>query len=49
MHDDDCVTHRAGPFDLTPEQIESLERGRWYVQIHSQKGPDGNLWGWLLK
>jgi hypothetical protein len=39
----------SGSFDLTPEQIESLERGRWYVQIHSQKAPDGNLWGWLLK
>ena len=39
----------SGSFDLTPEQIENLERGRWYVQIHSQKAPDGNLWGWLLK
>jgi hypothetical protein len=39
----------SGTFDLTPEQIESLHKGRWYVQIHSQKAPAGNLWGWLLK
>ena len=39
----------AGSFDLRPEQIESLEKGRWYVQIDSQKAPEGNLWGWLLK
>ena len=39
----------SGSFDLTSEQVESLQRGRLYVQIHSQKAPDGNLWGWLLK
>lgn len=39
----------SGSFDLTPEQIENLHKGKWYVQIHSEKAPDGNLWGWLLK
>jgi CHRD domain len=39
----------SGSFDLTPEQVGSLDKGRWYVQIHSEKAPDGNLWGWLLK
>jgi hypothetical protein len=39
----------SGSFSLTAEQIESLRKGRWYVQIHSEKAPDGNLWGWLLK
>jgi hypothetical protein len=39
----------SGSFDLTSEQIESLHKGRLYVQIHSVKAPDGNLWGWLLK
>lgn len=38
----------AGSFDLTPEQLEMLGKGRLYVQIHSEKAPDGNLWGWLL-
>jgi len=39
----------SGSFDLTPDQVESLDKGKWYVQIHSEKAPDGNLWGWLLK
>ena len=38
----------GGSFDLTPEQIEDLRKGRLYVQLHSEKAPDGNLWGWLL-
>jgi hypothetical protein len=39
----------SGSFNLTPEQIDALRKGRWYVQIHSEKAPEGNLWGWLLK
>ncbi len=38
----------GGDAALTPEQLESLRKGRLYVQIHSEKAPDGNLWGWLL-
>jgi hypothetical protein len=37
-----------GAFDLTPLQAADLEKGRLYVQVHSEKAPDGNLWGWLL-
>ena len=37
-----------GTFDLTPAQVDDLGRERFYVQIHSEKAPDGNLWGWLL-
>jgi CHRD domain-containing protein len=37
----------SGTFDLTPLQIADLEKGRFYVQVHSEKAPDGNLWGWL--
>jgi hypothetical protein len=37
-----------GSFELTPEQIADLRNGRWYVQIQSERAPDGNLWGWLL-
>lgn len=33
---------------LTSTQVESLKRGRLYIQIHSEKAPEGNLWGWLL-
>jgi hypothetical protein len=35
--------------DLTQQQIESPEKGKLYIQIDSEKAPDGNLWGWLLR
>ena len=39
----------SASIDLTPPQIESLKKGRLYIQIDSDKAPDGNLWGWLLR
>ena len=39
----------GGSVELTPEQIESLRKGRLYIQLSSEKAPDGNLWGWLLR
>ncbi len=39
----------TGTFDLAADQLESLRKGRLYVQIASEKAPDGNLWGWLLQ
>src|SRR5262245_56725128 len=39
----------GGSFDLTPAQVESLKKGQFYVQVHTDKAPDGNIWGWLLK
>jgi len=39
----------SGSFDLAAEQVDSLKKGKWYVQIDSEKAPQGNLWGWLLK
>jgi hypothetical protein len=38
----------GGAFDLTPAQLEDLTKSRFYLQLHSEKAPDGNLWGWLL-
>jgi CHRD domain len=38
----------AGTLDLTALQLADLEKGRFYIQLHSEKAPDGNLWGWLL-
>jgi hypothetical protein len=38
----------AGAIDLTQSQVDDLARARFYVQLHSEKAPDGNLWGWLL-
>ena len=37
----------AGAVDLTPPQLQALEKNSVYVQLHSEKAPDGNLWGWL--
>jgi hypothetical protein len=37
----------SGSVELTGEQRQALERGRIYVQLHSEKAPEGNLWGWL--
>jgi len=39
----------TGSIDLTPEQVQSLKKGQLYIQIYSEKAPDGNLWGWLLR
>ena len=39
----------SGSFDLTAEQVDSLKKGKWYIQIDSEKAPQGNLWGWLVK
>jgi len=38
----------TGSFTLTPVQVEAVKGGRFYIQIHSESAPDGNLWGWLL-
>jgi hypothetical protein len=37
-----------GTFTLTPAQVAQFERGWFYVQLHSEQAPDGNLWGWAL-
>jgi hypothetical protein len=38
----------TGTVDVTPQLVQDLQNGRIYVQLHSEKAPDGNLWGWLL-
>ena len=37
-----------GSVTLTKVQLDSLRKGWFYIQIHAEKAPDGNLWGWLL-
>jgi hypothetical protein len=39
----------TGTLTLTPAQIADLEKRRLYIQIHSEKAPEGNLWGWLVE
>lgn len=38
-----------GSVDLTPGQIDALKKGRFYIQVHSESMPSGQLLGWLLK
>lgn len=37
-----------GTVTLTREQAGAFTAGRLYVQVQSEKAPDGNLWGWLM-
>ena len=37
-----------GTVALTREQAAAYAKGLLYVQLHSEKAPDGNLWGWLM-
>jgi hypothetical protein len=38
----------TGSIELTNAQTADLAAGRLYVMLHSEKAPEGNLWGWLL-
>ncbi len=40
--------HINGSTTLTKVQVDTLRKGWYYVQIHAEQAPDGNLWGWLL-
>ena len=38
----------TGSIELTPDQVTALNAARLCIQLHSEKAPDGNLWGWLF-
>jgi hypothetical protein len=38
----------TGDLTLTPIQVDHLVRNRVYIQLYSEKAPEGVLWGWLL-
>jgi hypothetical protein len=38
----------SGTVQLTGEQRQALEKTSLYIQVHSEKAPEGNLWGWLV-
>jgi hypothetical protein len=38
----------SGTLEFTPQQLTDLEKGWLYVQLHSERAADGNLWGWLM-
>jgi hypothetical protein len=39
----------SGTLELTPQQIADLRGEQFYVQLNSERAPEGNLRGWLLK
>jgi hypothetical protein len=39
----------SGSVELAPAQLTSLRKGGIYIQIYSEKAPEGVLWGWLLR
>jgi hypothetical protein len=39
----------SGSADLTQAQLTNYKRGGFYIQLYSEKTPEGVLWGWLLK
>ncbi len=38
----------SGQGKLDAAQLAALKSGKLYLQINSQKAPEGNLWGWFL-
>lgn len=39
----------SGSINLAPDQVQALRKGQLYLQISSEKAPDGNLWGWFVR
>ena len=37
-----------GTVTLSRDQAAAYAKGLLYVQLHSERAPDGNLWGWLM-
>lgn len=38
----------SGTVDLTPSMVDDLKNGQLYVQLNSERAPEGNLRGWLV-
>jgi hypothetical protein len=38
----------SGTVDLTPSMVDDLKNGQLYVQLYSERAPEGNLRGWLV-
>ncbi len=37
----------SGTVELTPSMVQDLRDGQLYVQLNSERAPEGNLRGWL--
>jgi hypothetical protein len=38
----------SGTVQLNPQQLAALRRSCLYVEIDSDKAPEGDLWGWIM-
>jgi CHRD domain len=38
----------SGTVQLNTQQLATLRKGGMYVEIDSDKAPEGDLWGWLM-
>ncbi len=38
----------SGTVQLSPSQLTALRKGGLYVEIDSDKAPEGDLWGWIM-
>lgn len=38
----------GGGLELTSSQIQDLRQGRYYIQIHTERNPEGEIRGWLF-
>jgi hypothetical protein len=38
----------SGTVQLKPEQLSAFHKGGLYVEIDSERAPEGDLWGWLV-
>jgi hypothetical protein len=39
----------GGTVELSPSMVQDLKSGQLYVQVNSERAPDGNLRGWLMR
>ncbi len=38
----------SGAVQLNPSQLAALRKGGLYVEIDSNRAPEGDLWGWII-
>jgi hypothetical protein len=38
----------TGTVQLNPQQLAALRKSSLYVEIDSDKAPEGDLWGWIM-
>jgi hypothetical protein len=39
----------AGTVQLNSQQLAALRKGGLYIEIDSDKAPEGDLWGWIMR